>query len=110
MRTSNLRIDNRAKELAIGELNRRLTEDRDRFLGAMQDMSYKLGAAETRLSQLEAPKADADIARQTAPERDIPTTEVMIAPSPERDESVAAEPMLQPAPEPRRSFLGRIFG
>src|SRR3954454_12126577 len=40
----NLRIDNRAKESVIAELNRRLNEDRDKFVGAMQDMSYKLGA------------------------------------------------------------------
>src|SRR3954454_8468425 len=66
----NLRIDNRAKELAIGELNRRLNEDRDKFVGAMQDMSYKLGAAETRLAQIEAPKIDDDAARQSVPERD----------------------------------------
>src|SRR3954470_16857064 len=46
----NLRIDNRAKELAISELNRRLNDDRDKFVSAMQDMSYKLGAAETRLA------------------------------------------------------------
>src|SRR3954454_6304175 len=66
----NLRIDNRAKEFAIGELNRRLNEDRDKFVGAMQDMSYKLGAAETRLAQIEAPKIDDDAARQSVPERD----------------------------------------
>ena len=62
----NLRIDNRAKESVIAELNRRLNEDRDKFVSSMQDMSYKLGAAETRLAQIEAPKADDDTA---APER-----------------------------------------
>jgi hypothetical protein len=36
----------------------------------MQDMSYKLGAAETRLAQIEAPKTDDDTARQSVPERD----------------------------------------
>jgi hypothetical protein len=55
----NLRIDNRTKELAISELHRRLNEDRDTFVSAMQDMSYKLGAAETRLAQIEAPNVNA---------------------------------------------------
>jgi hypothetical protein len=65
----NLRIDNRAKELAIAELNRRLNEDRDKFVSVMQDMSYKLGAAETRLAQIEAPKTDDDTARRSATPR-----------------------------------------
>jgi hypothetical protein len=55
-----------AKELAIGELNRRLNEDCDKFVSAMQDMSYKLGAAETRLAQIEVPKTDDDAARRSA--------------------------------------------
>ena len=78
----NLRIDNRAKEFAIVELNRRLSEDRDKFIGAMQDMSYKLGAAETRLAQLEAPKERGDAARQTAPEPDPARVEAIIMPTP----------------------------
>lgn len=91
----NLRIDNRAKEIAIAELNRRLNEDRDKFLGAMQDMSYKLGAMETLLAQIEAPKALDDEARQSATD---PATA-----------SAGGAPMLQPGPS-RRSFLGRLFG
>src|SRR4051794_27276434 len=77
----NLRIDNRAKEFAIGELNRRLNEDRDKFVSAMQDMSYKLGAAETRLEQLAAPKSD-DTARQSVPERDAQSVEPPATPMP----------------------------
>jgi hypothetical protein len=80
----NLRIDNRAKELAIGELNRRLNEDRDKFVSAMQDMSYKLGAAETRLAQIEAPKVD-DAARHSAPERDTESVEPVTAPTSRAD-------------------------
>jgi hypothetical protein len=98
----NLRIDNRAKEIAIAELNRRLTEDRDKFLGAMQDMSYKLGAAETRLAQLEAPK-ESDEARQTATDPGTAQIEAIIVQTP-----VEPPPAPQPEPEPR-SFLGRLF-
>src|SRR4051794_26257475 len=78
----NLRIDNRAKETVIAELNRRLNEDRDKFVNAMQDMSYKLGAAETRLAQIEAPKTDSDTARQSTPELDTKNVEPPTATTP----------------------------
>jgi hypothetical protein len=109
----NLRIDNRAKESAIAELNRRLNEDRDKFVSAMQDMSYKLGAAETWLAQIEAPKTDDDTARQSVPERDTQSVELAIAPTPamlavETEPTAPAETPV-PAPEPRRLFFGRLF-
>jgi hypothetical protein len=106
----NLRIDNRAKEFAIGELNRRLNEDRDKFVGAMQDMSYKLGAAETRLAQIEAPKGNDDTARQSVPEHDT-QSEPPTAPAPALtpEETAPSAPTETPAPEPRRSFFGRLF-
>src|SRR4051812_25877677 len=109
----NLRIDNRAKETVIAELNRRLNEDRDKFVGAMQDMSYKLGAAETRLAQIEAPKIDDDTARQSVPEHDTQSIEPAIAPTPAvaPGETASAAPAEMPVPalEPRRSFFGRLF-
>ena len=109
---ANLRIDNRAKEFAIGELNRRLNEDRDKFVSAMQDMSYKLGAAETRLAQIEAPKAD-NAARQSTPERDtesvVPVILPTSAPIPEEPAPAAPTETPAPEPEPRRSFFGRLF-
>ncbi len=107
----NLRIDNRAKEFAIGELNRRLNEDRDKFVSAMQDMSYKLGAAETRLAQIEAPKADDDTARHSAPERDTGSVKPATAPTPALtpEETTPAAPVETPTPEPRQSFFGRLF-
>jgi hypothetical protein len=86
----NLRIDNRVKEIAIAQLNHRADEDRDKFLSAMQDMSYKLGAAETRLAQLEAPK-ERDEARQSATEPATAPIEAIIM-------QAQAEPM--PSPEP----------
>jgi hypothetical protein len=106
----NLRIDNRAKEIAIAQLNNRLAEDRDKFLGVMQDMSYKLGAAETRLAQIEAPKADDDAVRQTAPEPATQQSDATIMPAPPSAESALAEPISEPPPAPRKSFFGRIFG
>jgi hypothetical protein len=107
----NLRIDNRAKELAIAELNRRLNEDRDKFISAMQDMSYKLGAVETRLEQLAAPKTDNDAARQSVPERDTESVAPAAASAPAMlpGETVPTAPTETPAPEPRRSFFGRLF-
>ena len=109
----NLRIDNRAKESVIAELNRRLNDDRDKFVNAMQDMSYKLGAAETRLAQIEAPKTDSDTARQSVPERDTENVEVPTAPTPiaTPTETVPAAPAETPAPAPesQRSFFGRLF-
>src|SRR3954471_4042291 len=98
----NLRIDNRAKESVIAELNRRLNEDRDKFVGAMQDMSYKLGAAETRLAQIEAPKTDGDTARQSVPERDIENIETATAPTPAltSSETASVASAETPAPTP----------
>ena len=101
----NLRIDNRAKEIAIAQLNRRLDEDRDKFLGAMQDMSYKLGAAETRLAQIEAPKQEDDTPRQSAIDRDTaPVEAVIVPPAPEPP---APQPMAEPEPQPKKSWWFR---
>jgi hypothetical protein len=108
----NLRIDNRAKETVITELNRRLNEDRDKFVSAMQDMSYKLGAAETRLAQIEAPKTDDDAARQSVPERDTQSEPATVPiPAMLLSETAPAAPAQMPAPtpEPRRSFFGRLL-
>src|SRR4051794_30625660 len=113
----NLHIDNRAKETVIAELNRRLNEDRDKFVGAMQDMSYKLGAAETRLAQIEAPKTDDHTARQSVPERDTQSVELqtVLTPAVPPGETAPAAPAETPtltpalAPEPPRSFFGRLF-
>lgn len=103
----NLRIDNRGKEQAINFLTVQMKE-KDQHL---QDLSYRLGASESRLAQLEAPKADDDTARQTASE-----------PEPERIEAIIMSPPIQspentpPAPDPElqqtglpRSFFGRLF-
>jgi hypothetical protein len=109
----NLRIDNRAKETVIAELNRRLNEDRDKFVSVMQDMSYKLGAAETRLAQIEAPKTDDDAARQSVPDRDTQHIELATEPTsaipPGETAPAAPAETSVPDPELRRSFFGRLF-
>lgn len=106
----NLRIDNRAKEIAIAELNRRMVEDRDRYVGAMQDMSYKLGVAETHLAQIEAPKGEGDTARQSAPERDTAEADAAVIETPQSPEiAIPAHQTDSPIPAPRPSFFGRLF-
>jgi hypothetical protein len=58
----NLRIDNRAKEQFINQL----MQDRNSLMQAVQDANYRLGVAETRVRQLEAPRVEA---RDSAQER-----------------------------------------
>jgi len=56
----NLRIDNRGKESFINQL----VQDRNRLIDAVQVVSYKLGAAESRVQQLEASEKHARISAQ----------------------------------------------
>jgi hypothetical protein len=98
----NLRIDNRAKEIAISQLSGRLTDDRDKFVGAMQEMSYKLGAAETRLAQLEAPKPVEDEARQSATDPATGPVEAIIVPTPA--EPAPEQPAAEPDAPPKKSW------
>ena len=106
----NLRIDNRAKEQVINMLmgERRETQTQ------LQDMSYRLGSAESRLAQLEAPKSSEDPARHDAPERDKDFASVIVEPVvPDRSLDAAAalpETLPPPATKPRRSFFGRLLG
>jgi len=104
----NLRIDNRGKEQAINFLTGQARE-KDQHL---HDLSYRLGAAETRLAQLEAPKTHNDPERQSATERDSDPIEAIIVPeSPSTSpESTPPAPEPEPQPAPRRSFWGRLLG
>ncbi len=105
----NLRIDNRGKEQAINFLTAQARE-KDQHL---HDLSYRLGAAETRLAQLEAPKAHDDPERQTAPEPASDPVEAIIVASPSTSpESTPPTPeLVEPQqPAPRRSVFGRLFG
>jgi hypothetical protein len=77
----------------------------------LQDLSYRLGASETRLAQLDAPKRDDDAPRQTAPEPAIERVEAIIIPASTSTESTPPAPDPEPPqPEPGRSFLSRLFG
>jgi hypothetical protein len=104
----NLRIDNRGKEQAINFLTGQARE-KDQHL---HDLSYRLGAAETRLAQLEAPKVHNNAERQTAPEPASDWIEAVVSASPS---TIAEGTPLAPKPEPqqpapRRSIFGRLFG
>jgi len=102
----NLRIDNRGKEQAINFIAAQARE-KDQQL---HEISYRLGAAETRVAQLEAPKVHDDGARQSATETAPAPIDAIVIP--ERPTAEAApEPEPQPkAAEPRRSMFGGIFG
>lgn len=80
----------------------------------LQDMSYRLGTAESRLAQLDAPKRSEDLARHDAPERDSGFASVTVepvVPNHSSDIIVALpETPLPPVSKPRRSFFGRLFG
>jgi hypothetical protein len=102
----NLRIDNRGKEQAISFITAQARE-KDQHL---QDMSYRLGVAETRVAQLEAPKVHDDAPRQSAPERATEPVDAIVMPEPAISEPAPpAEPEARPV-EPQRSVLGRLFG
>jgi hypothetical protein len=104
----NLRIDNRGKEQAINFLTDQIGK-KDQLL---QDLSYRLGGAETRVAQLQAPTTpDNDTPRNIETVGTTTAIEAIVVLEPPPVES--AEP---PAPtpelrqEPKRSFLGRILG
>ncbi len=96
----NLRIDNRAKEQVITMLR----DERREMLEQIQSANYRLGSAETRLAQIEAPKADVNIGDAEDRER---IEAIIVAPSePENVPTpVVSDP---PQPEPR-SFFGRLL-
>ncbi len=95
----NLRIDNRAKEQVINML----MAERVQTQTQLQDMSYRLGSAESRLAQLDTPKEAADEARPGAPESDTGRAAVTIP-------SAEPEKASPPVVERRRSLFGQLFG
>ena len=99
----NLKIDNKAKEQFINYL----VTERKQMSDSMQDMSYRLGAAETRVQQLEAPKEPRqgsdtgdDMPRQVA--TDVPETEPIAEPVVEPNPTAQPEPVAVPAPQPEQ--------
>ena len=106
----NLRIDNRAKEQVINML----VAERREAQTQLQDMRYRLGTAESRLAQLDAPEVSEDLARQDAPERaPKPASVIVEAVVPDRSPDAAdllPEIPSRPVTTPRRSFFGRLLG
>lgn len=100
----NLRIDNRAKEQVITMLR----DERRELLTQVESASYRLGAAETRLGQLEAPKPHAAEETHGSGSEPVSHVEAVIMQAPI---DVTPSPALKndPAPEPRRSLFGRLF-
>lgn len=108
----NLRIDNRAKEQFINQL----VQDRNSLMQAVQDTNYRLGVAETRVQQLEAPRAEVrNGAQEHEVERD-PKEDTEVASASARKTDAANEVPELPSvvthiePPPRRSIFRRIFG
>jgi hypothetical protein len=99
----NLRIDNRAKEQVITMLR----DERREMQTQLNDVSYRLGAAETRVAQLEAPKTYNDEEQQTEPDRATERIKAIIMPA--RSENMPPPDPEPPQPEQRRSFFGRLF-
>ena len=92
-----LKVDN------AGKLNfiRQLVADREQLMGEVKQISYELGAAQTRVAQLEAPKTY-DVPRPDATPTAGSVAEVV---------HVGDAPSDSPsAPARKRSFLGRVFG
>jgi len=96
---ANLRIDNRAKEQVITMLR----DERREMLAQIESANYRLGAAESRLAQIEPPKAP-EIAGEQKP------IEAIIMPAPGHAEPQEVQVQAEPQPGPRGSFFGRLFG
>jgi hypothetical protein len=99
-----LKVDNAGKQNFI----RQLVADRTQLMGEVKQISYELGAAQTRVAQLEAPKVTYDMSRPDATVVEEPavpseakaeTEATRIAPT-----AMAPE---RPAPEQRRPWWRR---
>lgn len=101
----NLRIDNRAKEQVITMLR----DERREMQIQLQDVTYRLGASETRVALLEEAKPEEDAPRQGATERDARETMGESATAiQQKDGAVPPAEELAKAVAPK-SFLGRLF-
>lgn len=104
-----LKVDNAGKQSFI----RQLAAEREKWMNDTRDLSYRLGAAESRLGQLEAPKQHSDdVSRHVATSSD----KEIVDPTPvgegiEVSRAVANQPSPAPdASEPKKSFWRRTFG
>lgn len=97
----NLKIDNRGKEQFINQI----VQDRNGLLQSVQDVQYRLGAAETRLQQLEAPRERARNSTHVRAEAREAETETVIETREPEIES-AANFQVPSAPPVRRKVFG----
>ena len=108
-----LKIDVAGKQAFINQL----VTERQQLMSTTQELSYKLGAAETRVLQLEAPKRAKVVRTEQNPVEEMtPSTPVGEG----SDDAQPASPIVSdhpapivPKPEevaPKRSLLGRMFG
>lgn len=109
----NARIDNAGKEQFINQM----AMERKELITQVKDMSYQLGAAQTKLQQLEAPRPQSEArhvetAGETIPrEAEVVPNTASAEPAPAPTAQPAPEPVSAPVSEPeKRTFLGRIFG
>ena len=103
----NARIDNAGKEQFIN----RMATERKELITQVTDMSYKLGAAQTKLQQLEAPRqapqtSPVETGGETAPRE----AEVVPSTPPPSASTSPSAPAAAPEPQPeKRGFFKRLF-
>jgi hypothetical protein len=100
-----LKVDNAGKQNFI----RQLATEREKLMHDVQQLNYNLGAAETRVAQLMAPKErEEEVSRPVA----TPIEEKEEAPQPVGEGTglgAQAVPELEHAPQSRRSLWQRMF-
>jgi len=104
----NLRIDNRAKEQFINQL----VEDRNSLMQSVQNVNYRLGAADARVVQLETPRALARDSAQERAQRPKPElhSEIDLSDISDTQSVAIVDSLMPPQNLPKRSFMSRIFG
>jgi len=112
-----LKIDVAGKQAFINQL----VSERQQLMAATQDLSYRLGAAETKVAQLAAPRRTRTVEHPETPPQEegavpSPVGEGSAATEVEAGPAMAAPEQSQPAAPvsqelgPKRSMFGRMFG
>lgn len=93
-----LKIDKQSRELMINQL----ATERKEFIAQLKDMSFELGAATTKLQQLEAPRPEQ--------QEDEPTGHVETRDEIQPQEGTPASPEPSVPEPPKPGFFTRLFG
>ena len=103
-----LKVDNAGKQNFI----RQLVTDREQLMGEVKQISYQLGAAQTRVAQLEGPKSTHDTTRHVATQVEDPNASDSGEPAqtPNAAEPTLATPIPPITEQPRQSIWKRVFG